>query len=105
MIHYYTTPTSDLLAELVYELSDANEDSARLAMELVEAECWQTDACRPGDLRRAGREALAILREEQKSGDSSPAAGARRRRLSLGRRPRTQPVVRTIELLPIRSAT
>jgi hypothetical protein len=108
MFRYYTTPTTDLLADLAYELSDADDDSARLARDLVEAECWQTHACRPRDLQRAACEALATLREEAKSSDISPADGARRRRLSLERprsRARKQPFGRAFGLRPVRPAT
>jgi hypothetical protein len=107
MFRYYTTPTSDLLADLVSEVVDADDDSARLAMDLVEAECWQTHACRPRDLQHAGREALTMLRDETKIGDRASARGVRRRRMSLGRlrsRPHTLPSRQAFERLPVRSA-
>jgi hypothetical protein len=47
------------LGELVYELLDAHDDTARLAAELVDDECWQAHLAYLRDLQRVGRAMLA----------------------------------------------
>ncbi len=58
------------LTELVYELLDAHEDTARLASELECGDRWAAHLDYLRDLQRVGREALAGLGGEdaQKAG-------------------------------------
>ena len=47
------------LGELVYELLDAHDDTARLAAELADDACWQAHLAYLRDLQRVGRAMLA----------------------------------------------
>jgi hypothetical protein len=47
------------LGELVYELLDAHDDTARLAAELTDDACWQAHLAYLRDLQRVGRAMLA----------------------------------------------
>ena len=54
-----TTEGFEQLTRLVYELLDAHDDTARLAVELVREERWQIHLNYLRDLQRVAREALA----------------------------------------------
>jgi hypothetical protein len=52
------------LGELVYELLDAHDDTARLAAELADDACWQAHLAYLRDLQRVGRAMLAQATED-----------------------------------------
>ena len=53
------SPPSERMVQLVYELLDAHEDTARLAAEFVPDAGWDAHLNYLRDLQRLGREALA----------------------------------------------
>jgi hypothetical protein len=55
------------LTELVYELLDAHQDTARLVDELAPDVCWEAHLDYLRGLQRVGREALAGLSGLQQS--------------------------------------
>jgi len=74
-----SNPTDDLpgqLARLVYELLDAHYDTARLAEDVAEDECWQAHLAYLRDLQRVAREVLATAIAE----DAACASRASARR-------------------------
>jgi hypothetical protein len=54
----------DRLTELVYELLDAHEDTARLAQEMPGDPCWEAHLEYLRRLQRVGREALAHIAQQ-----------------------------------------
>jgi hypothetical protein len=50
---------SEELTQLVYELLDAHEDTARLAADMTNDSLWEAHLGYLRDLQRIGREALA----------------------------------------------
>jgi hypothetical protein len=54
-----TADPSDHLARLIYELLDAHYDTARLAEDVADDECWHAHLGYLRDLQRVAREVLA----------------------------------------------
>jgi hypothetical protein len=52
---------SDQLVDLIYELLDAHNDTARLAGNLLDDQRWETHLAYLRDLQRVGRETLVHM--------------------------------------------